>query len=57
MWLAKSRSWPVVRPRSPSSLTGSRPVSAEPIAVIASARASISSAIRSRKAALSSREE
>lgn len=45
------------RPRSPLSRASGRPVSWLPISVIASARASISSAMARRKAARSLREE
>jgi hypothetical protein len=55
MWLAKRRNCIVVRPRSPSSRAAGRPVSWVPISVISAPRASISSAMRFRKAARSAR--
>ena len=48
---ANSRNWPVVRPRSPSNLAFGKPVSCDPILVIAAPRASISSTILSKNAA------
>ncbi len=45
----KRRSWPVVRPRSPCRRATGKPVSCVPTSVMASARASISSAMASRK--------
>jgi hypothetical protein len=49
MWLAKGRSWIVMRPRSPFTRAAGRPVSKVPFPVAAASREAVSSAIRARR--------